>query len=162
METLYELKEKYKLVADMMNDIDVDEQTILDTLESIGDEIEEKADNYAKIIQSSKGMVTALESEIKRLTERKTAVSNKIDRLKKFLEESMIETGKTKFKTNLFSFGIQKNPPSVQITEGTVLPDKYYIPQEPKTDKKSLIADIKAGAEIKGVKLIQTESLRIR
>ena len=71
-------------------------------------------------------------------------------------------TGKTKFKTPLFSFGIQKNPTSVQIEEGATIPDKYLIAQEPKIDRKGMIADLKEGIEIKGCTLTQSESLRIR
>lgn len=37
---------------DMLEDEEVDEQTIIDTLEALDGEIENKADNYAKIIRS--------------------------------------------------------------------------------------------------------------
>lgn len=42
-------------------------------------------------------------------------------------------TGKTKFKTELFSFGIQKNPPAVVIDNEEDIPKEYYIPQDPKS-----------------------------
>ena len=49
MSSLYELTEQYEGIRMMLYDGETDEQMILDTLESIDAEIEEKADNYAKI-----------------------------------------------------------------------------------------------------------------
>ncbi|MBO1683294.1 siphovirus Gp157 family protein, partial [[Clostridium] scindens] len=49
---LYELTEQYDGVMNLLYDGETDEQTILDTLESIEGEIEDKADNYAKIIKN--------------------------------------------------------------------------------------------------------------
>ena len=43
---------KILIVMDMLEDEEVDEQTIIDTLEALDGEIENKADNYAKIIRS--------------------------------------------------------------------------------------------------------------
>jgi hypothetical protein len=68
---------------------------------------------------------------------------------------------KRKIKTVLFSFAIQKNPPSVQADEN-LIPADYWIPQAPKLDRRALMEDLKAGASVPGAHLIQTESLRIR
>ena len=51
MSNLYQLTNNYETVLNMLYDEDVDEQMILDTLESIEGEIEDKADGYAKIIK---------------------------------------------------------------------------------------------------------------
>ena len=48
---LYELKENWKQVQEMLYEEEIDEQCILDTLESIEGEIEDKADSYAMIIR---------------------------------------------------------------------------------------------------------------
>lgn len=53
---LYELTEQYDEVMSLLYDNETDEQTILDTLESIDGEIEDKADNYAS---SSLGKASA-------------------------------------------------------------------------------------------------------
>ena len=51
MSKLYELKENWKQVQEMLYEEEIDEQCILDTLESIEGEIEDKADSYAMIIK---------------------------------------------------------------------------------------------------------------
>ncbi len=52
MSSIYELTDQWKEVEGMLYDGETDEQTILDTLESIEGEIEQKADNYAKLIKN--------------------------------------------------------------------------------------------------------------
>ena len=160
MSSLYKLTGEMLSLMEMVSDPDVDEQTLADTMESLHYEIEEKADGYAKIIQSLKAQVEGLKGEIERLQNRKRTIENNIDRLKLNLEGSMRAIGKLKFKTDLFSFGIQKNPMTVEIT-GDV-PKKFLIEQEPKVDKKALIDFVKANGDTSYAKKVQTEGLRIR
>lgn len=160
--TLYELTDDYLQVMEMLEDPDVDLQTINDTLESIGGEIEEKADNYAKIITYLTTLRNGADAEKKRLTKRVDRFDNSIAWLKRNLEDTMKLTGKTKFKTPLFSYYIQKNAPSLVIAEGTQISEKYLIPQEPKVDNAAIKAALKDGEVIDGCTLVQGESLRIR
>ena len=162
MSTLFELTDEYMQLLDMLDDPEIDEQTLKNTMEAIDGEIEDKADGYAKVIADITATADGLKTQIDRLTERKRAIENNVKRMKQVLQNAMEATGKTKFKTELFSFNIQKNPPSVEIADDVKLPDKYLIPQPEKIDKKSIIADLKAGAVIEGCTLSQTESLRIR
>ena len=106
---LYELTEQYEMLQEMMYDPEVDEQVLHDTLEAIWGEIEEKADGYAKIIFSMKADVEKLRAEEQRLETRRRSLEQRSKWLKDILESNMREIGKTKFKTALFSFNIQKN-----------------------------------------------------
>lgn len=156
---LYELTGQYIDLLEMMQDGETDQQLIKDTLESLDFDIEEKADNYAKIIKNIEGDANTIDEEIKRLSAKKQALNSNIDALKRNLEQSMVATNKTKFKTVLFSFGIQKNPPSLIVT-GDV-PEEYTIPQAPKNDTKSIKEYLKEN-NVEWAHLEQGESLRIR
>lgn len=158
--TLYVLTGQALALQQMAFDGEIDEQTFKDTMESLDYEIEEKADNYAKIDKMLEAEIKALAAEISRLSSRKKVLENNQERLKRNLESSMIALGKTKFKTLLFSFGIQKNPATVNVI-GKV-PKRFYIPQEPKLDKKALIEYVKEHGNTKYAELTQSESLRIR
>ena len=71
MATLYELTGEFLQLMNMLEDEDCDEQCIMDTLESVEYEIEDKADGYAKIIKSLESNVNGLSKEADRSEERR-------------------------------------------------------------------------------------------
>ncbi|HBV81375.1 MAG TPA: hypothetical protein DEB74_00960 [Lachnospiraceae bacterium] len=161
MAKLYEIVGAFKELLEMASEENMDQKLISDTLEGVEFEFEEKADGYAKVVKMLEGDVEAINNEIKRLTEKKKVIENNISGIKKNLENAMLVTGKTKFKTSLFGYGIQKNPASVSVDDETMIPNKFLIKQEPKLDKKSLAAFLKEN-EVPWAHLTQTQSLRIR
>lgn len=161
MGTLYELKSEYLQLRDMAGDPDISPEALRDTMDAINGELEDKADGYARVIRELEAEEAGLDAEIKRLQARKSAVSGNKGRIKDALESAMRETGKLKFKTALFSFGIQKNPPSVAILSENI-PLDYLVVPEPQPDKKRILAELKAGVSLDWAELRQTESLRIR
>lgn len=122
MNSLYELTGFYLQLAEMLDDPIIDQESFQDTMDAISDEIEVKADNYAKIIRNMEESIESIKNEQKRLSERKSTLENNVKRMKDNLQECMIATGKRKFKTDLFSFNIQKN--------GGALPVILDVPTE--------------------------------
>ena len=161
MPSLFDLSTDYQQVYDLIAEQE-DEQILKDTLASINDAIEDKADGYVAVIKTLEGDNKAIDEEIKRLRQRKTSNQNGVKRLKESLQEVMEQTGKEKFKTALNSYSISNNPPSLDITDESLIPKQYYIEQQPKLDKKELLKVVKDGLEIKGVELKQSRSLRVR
>ena len=94
MSKLYELTGAFLEVLSMLEDEECDEQCIMDTLESIEYEIEDKADGYAKMIKSLESDIAGMSKEIERLDSRKTTYNNRIKWLKQNLEMCMRATGK--------------------------------------------------------------------
>jgi hypothetical protein len=162
MATLYELKGEYQRLYEMAEECELELEDLQDTLESLDGEFEDKAVGYAMIMKEFDGQIDIIKKEVDRLKAKEQSLKKNKDRMKKALEEAMIETKNEKFKTDLFSFNIQNNPPTIELDTDYEIPDEYYIPQEPKLDKKTLIKDVKAGKEFKGVSLVQGRSLRIR
>lgn len=160
--TLYQLTDTFKQVLEMAQDPSIDAQAIADTLEGIGGEIEDKADGYAKVIKELEADSDKLTAEITRLTDRKKALQNNIKRMKESLTAAMQATGKIKFKTDLFSFNVQKNPPTLVIDDENNIPTEYYIPQEPKLDTTVIKELLKSGTELGFAHLEQGEGVRIR
>ena len=160
--TLYELTNEYQQLLLFAEDPDVDPQVIADTLEGLTGEIEDKADGYAKVIKQLDADTIALKAEIDRLTARKKTIENNIDRMKESLKNAMLLCDKPKFKTNLFTFTVQKNPEKV-VLDSEVVPEEYLVQQEPKVNKTLLKEDLKAGKDLSGIAhLEQDDSLRIK
>lgn len=125
MSNLYKLTNNYEIVLNMLYDEEVDEQMILDTLEGIEGEIEDKADGYAKIIKELEARRDARKAEAKRLTESAKVFENRVNTLKSNLFNAMKTTGKTKFATDLFSFNITKNGGKQPLTIDGEVPKEY-------------------------------------
>ena len=160
--TLYELTNDYMALLEMAEDPDLDPQAFADTLEGIEGALEDKAENYAKVIRTLEGDAAACDAEAKRLRTKKATIENNIKRMKAALQFAMTTTGKTKFKTALFSFGIRKNPPSVVIDHESKVPADYWIPQPAELDKKAIREFLKKEGSADWAHLEQTESLSIR
>lgn len=138
---LYELTEQYEEILNMLYDGETDEQVIMDTLESMEGEIEDKADNYAKIIKGMKFDMDMIKQEEERLYNRRKSLENRIKWLKDTLQANMEFIGKTKFKTALFSFSVSKNggKQPLEITENIgEIPGKFLIQQPPKVDTEAI------------------------
>lgn len=155
---LYELSLAFQDVQNM----DLDPEVMKDTLDSIEDAIESKAENIAKLVRNLESDVSAYKEEEDRLKTKRQATENKVKWLKTYLEDNMKLTGKTKFKSGMFNFSIQKNPVSVNINNEKILPEDYLIPQPPKVNNTLLKKALKDGIEVPGAELKQTEGLRIR
>ncbi len=125
MSSLYQLETNYKAVFNMLCDEEADEQMIVDTLESIDGEIEEKADGYAKIIKELESKRDARKIEADRLRNSAKVFDNRINTLKQRLFDTMKEVGKPKFTTNLFSFSIAKNGGKQPLTIDGEVPEEY-------------------------------------
>lgn len=163
MNALYELTGEYLQLLEMLEEDDrADEQVILDTLEGIEGELEIKADNYAKIIRELSAEAKKFEVEKKRLEARQATLENRAKMLKDNLFCAMKETGKVKFKTDLFSFGIQKNG---GVQPMRLIPDvpvpAEYCRMEP--DNAKIREALAAGKELPFAQLLERgEHLRIR
>ncbi len=138
---LYELTEQFLALQELVYDPEVDDQTLQDTMDGLWGEIEEKADGYAKIITGMKADIEALKAEENRLAARRKALENRQQALKNNLEANMREMGKTKFKTALFSFNIQKNG-GLQplVIDGLLedIPGRFLIPQPPVPNSEAI------------------------
>lgn len=138
---LYELTEAYEDIMNLLYDGETDEQTILDTLESIEGEIEDKADNYAKIIKSMLADAETIKKEEDRLHGRRMSLEGRAGWLKDTLQANLEFIGKTKFKTELFSFSVSQNggKQPLTITENIEeIPGKYLIPRNPVVNKDAV------------------------
>lgn len=159
MAILYELTGQYQQLLEMIQNDEFDEWTLKDTLEGLDGEIEIKADGYAKVIKELEGNVDTLKNEIDRLSRKKSSYENNIKIMKESLENTMKITGKTKFKTELFSFNIQNNPPRLVIDRD--VPSEFLIPQPPKVDN-ARIKEVLKQQELDFAHLEVGQSLRIR
>ena len=116
---LMELVGEWQQVADMMNDPEVEEQTIIDTLEGITGEIEVKADGYGSVIRSLEYEVSALKGKkeyvkgiLDDITAEEKRLQGHIDWMKTRLLEAMI-AGRTTKALRQTSLNLRSRQPGV-------------------------------------------------
>ncbi|MGM9924661.1 MAG: siphovirus Gp157 family protein [Bacillus sp. (in: firmicutes)] len=157
---LYELNQQYNQLLEMAGDLDP--QVLKDTLESIKESIEDKAENTAKLIRSWEAEAKAIKEEEKRLAERRKSLEKRVDNTKAYLFEQMELAGMEKVKRPTLTISIANNPPSVQVIDPEKIPSFFMIEQEPKIDKKAILEALKNGTEIDGCTIKREKGLRIR
>lgn len=163
--TIREIAADYLALIELAEDPEIDEQIWADTFEGLNGELEDKADAYATVMAELKGKAATVKAEADRLAARYKTINNSIERIKKNLEEVMKATGKTKFKTDLYSFNIQKNPASLRLADDldfATIPAEYIKFADPEIDKAKVKEALKAGEEFPWAHMEQTEGLRIR
>ena len=131
---LVELIGEWKQVADMMGDPDVDQQTIIDTLEGISGEIEIKADGYGSVIRSLEYDIAALKGKkeyvkgiLDGITAEEKRLQGHIDWMKTRLMEAMVAIGadETGIKTDKFEFKVSTAGGIQQLETTEDVPDSF-------------------------------------
>ena len=164
MPNLYELASEYRAISDKLHDTDMDEQTILDTLESMSGELEAKATNLGFVIRNLEGMSEQIKQAEDAMKKRRQSIDNQVKRLKTYLNINMEMAGITKIESPYFVISIRNNPESVVIDAESQIPADYMreIPATYEPDKKLIAKAIKDGFTVPGCHLTRTTSLSIK
>ena len=62
--TIYEITNDYLQLMQMMEDPELDPKTLADTMEGIEGELEDKADNYARVMKNMEADLNGIKAEI--------------------------------------------------------------------------------------------------
>ena len=184
MKTLYELTiEMIQFEKFCEDNPELDEETKKDTLDSIKLPFDKKVIGVAYAMKNVEMPIAAIDAEIKRLQEKKSAIKNKIDWFKNYLKESMFAAKSDVVENDLIKVRLQKSTPSLdEIVDIDNLPEKFKrhiievedfknLPEKFirrnisfEADKKGIIAELKAERPVIGCKLkdgIKSKHIRI-
>lgn len=158
---LFELKQEYQLAATQLQDMDLDEQTLIDTLESMAGDLEVKATNTIMVSRNMRVLVPAIKEAAKAMLDRAKAIEARADYLDKRVFDTMIETGISKIECAHFKLSLQDNPPSVEVFDALQIPDAYMreVPATFQVDKTLIKMAIKDGYDVPGAKLVHSKRL---
>jgi len=159
MATLYELSATANELYALLQAEEIDEQTFNDTLEAIG--TGEKIESYCKVIKQLQGDAEMFKGEIERMTARKKAAENGVERMKAALLMFLQQSGQDKVKAGLFAVSTATSQ-AVQITNEAAIPCKYLVEQPPKIDKAGIRKALKDGEHVEGAELIENTGVRIK
>ena len=162
---LYELAAEYRQQMDALNDLDLDNATIADTLESISGDLEAKCTNVGLAIRNMESLEEQIGNEINRLKANKDRVAARAKGIREYLLQNMQRCEISKIASPWFTLSVRNNPPKVIIHDPASVPQEYMrqppIPA-PEPDKKAIAEALKRGEEVGDCYLEQTQSLIIK
>ena len=158
---LFELKQEYQLAAHKLQDMDLDEQTIADTLEAFAGDLETKATNTVMVSRNMRATAAAIKEAEASMAARRKAIEARADYLDKRVFDTMIETGISKIECPYFKLTIQNNPPSVEVFDSLQVPADYMreVPATYTVDKTLIKKAIQDGFDVPGAKLTHGKRL---
>lgn len=147
-EPLYVLTHQYIEVASKLED-NPDPGEWVTELEKLKTTIHEKSHNIARLLRTWEMEADVIKMEEDRLKERRLSIERRHERVKEYLKQEMEKLGEMRIHFPDFTLRIQRNPPSVSITDEAQVPAKYKT-VEVKIDKASMLRALKDGEEIPG------------
>lgn len=163
--TLYDMVGEYKEAADKLAELDLDEQTIADTLESLSGDLEAKAMNTIMFVRNLEATAAQIKEAEKAMAERRKAYEARAARVRQYVLDSMIFAGIQKIECPLFKISVRDNPPSVVIDDEKQLPVAYLTdppPPVPQPDKKLIAQALKDGFGVPGAHLERGQRLEVK
>ena len=162
--TLYEISAAYRADVEKLANLDLDEATLADTLEGMGGELEEKAQNVVFFARNLEATAAAIKEAEAQMAARRKALEKRAEGLRRYVFSSMQLAGVTKIECPYFRLSIQNNPPAVDVFEADLVPLEYMVqPETPPMapDRKAIAAALKAGKDVPGCRLTQGQRLSV-
>lgn len=165
---LYEISGQYRQLAERLATMDLDAQTVADTIEASGltDALQEKAQGVEFVARAAEIHCPAIDAEIARLQALKAHRQKVAQGLRDYLKGQMEYAGIERIECPLFKLTIRKNPPAVEVLDEGQIPSHLWVtpepkPPEPRIDKKAIASALKSGQEVPGVRLVQNTRLEV-
>lgn len=165
MPSLYTIASAYQADLATLADLDLDPQTVADTLEGMQGELHDK---LRAVIAYALGMSADAEAQAaaaKRMNDRAKSTAARAEALLDYARTAMQTTGVAEVATDEWAAKLAKKPPSVNITDMSAIPPAYMRQPEPPPaapDKKAIGDALKSGAIVPGAELVQGFRLAIK
>jgi len=163
MTALYLIANEYRDAAMKLADLDLDAQTVADTLEGLAGELQTKATSVAYMVRAFEADAAAMKEWAKTAADRAKATENRAEALRAYLARCMEATGIEKIEGPGIKLGFRKSS-AVIVTGADLIPAAYMRqpePPPPAPDKKLIAAALAAGTDVPGAHIEQRRNLVI-
>ena len=164
MTALYVIANEYRDAANKLAELDLDPQTVADTLESLSGDLEVKAQNVALMVRCFEADAAACKQWAKEATERAKAIEARADRMREYLASNLEACGIEKVAGPGVSISFRASS-AVVIDAEDLLPVDFMRVKPapaPEPDKTAIAAAIKAGQEVPGAHIEHRRSIQIK
>jgi len=164
MSTIALLAGEYRAAAEKLADLDMDAQTVADTLESLSGDLEEKAQAVGHMVRAIEANAAAMAQWAKEAQERARSAQARAERLREYLSTQLQACGIQRVEGPGIALSWRKSS-AVVIDEPGLIPAAYMRqpdPPPPAPDKAAIGAALKAGLDIPGAHIDTRQHLQIR
>lgn len=164
MTALFVIAAEYRALGDKLADLDLDEQTITDTLEGAAGELEAKAEAVACFVHGLDAMSAAIKVREAELKARRESVDRRADALRDYLSRTLQACGIEKIERPGAVISFRKSS-AVVISEPGLIPAEFMRqpePPPPSPDKAAISTALKAGREVAGAHLETRKNIQIK
>jgi len=164
MTALFAIANEYRATALTLADLDLDAQTVADTLESISGELETKAQAVAYMVRSFEADAAAIKQWANDAADRAKATEARADQLRAYLARCLEATGIEKVEGPGIRIGWRASS-AVVIDEPDLIPAEFMRQKPPppaEPDKTAIAAAVKAGATVPGAHVEIRRNLQIK
>lgn len=154
MSTIFELTGEQLKLKQAIENGDLTEEMAQDTFEGMEFELNDKINDYCRVLNSMNADQVTIENEIKRLQVLQTEKKNQIKRVKQTLIIGLSTIEKANFDTGLFKGHIRKGVQSVNILNERDIPADFIetiVTEKP--DKNAIKNALKLGEKVAGCEL---------
>ena len=165
MTQLYVLALEYRAAAEKLADLDLDAETVTDTLDSLSGDFESKAIGTSMVLRNIEATAEQIKQAEAAMAARRKALENRADSIKRYLLGAMQTTGITKIECPHFRISVRDNPPAVDVFDAAQVPAEFMVTPPappPAPDKAAIKAAIKAGATVPGARITQGQRVEVR
>ena len=164
---LYTIVSEFRQQAEQLAELDLDEQTLADTLESIQWPVEEKTRAIAAVIGNMDASANMVKAFAQRKMDEAKQMQSRADHLRQYLLDNLLacEISEIAAIDGSMTIKVKQNPPKVVIDDAGKIPQAFYIepvPPAPYPDKTAIAKALKAGEHIDGVHLERGSRLEIK
>jgi hypothetical protein len=162
--TLYELSAEYRQALEKLGELDLDDQTITDTLSSLQGDLQTKSQNVAALCLHIEALADAIKQAEAKMAHRRKVLENRSDNIREYIKRCMEGAGITKIECPQFKLQIKKNPPKTVIDDDSAVPPEFLkIPElpPPMPDKKAIAEYLKDHEKTEWAHLERTTRLDI-
>ncbi|MGB8614826.1 MAG: siphovirus Gp157 family protein [Pseudolabrys sp.] len=148
----------YRSIRDRIRveDPQIDEQTLADTVEGLTD-LHEILATVIRAALSDQALATGLEGRIAEMQTRLDRLQDRAAKRRQVAKDVMVELDLKKLSAPDFIASIRPGTPALTVIDEAAVPSIYWLPREPRLNRQGLANDLKQGAEITGVALSNPE-----
>lgn len=161
---LYQLADEYQQALEVLDDPELPEEVVRDTLEALQGGLVQKGQAVAAYALNLSAEIEALKAHEKRVAAKRKTLEAREAWFREYLKTNMERCGISEIKAidGTFTAKLGKGRPSVVIDDEKLIPDdSEFVRWTRSVDKTAIAAAIKNGQEVPGAHVETRPSLRI-